>query len=258
MALGERIPTQLRGRRVVLRPLSAADFDGWREVRQRNRGWLLKWEPKPPPGAPDDTESRPAFVARCGAREREWQMGSGYGFGIFVERAVRGRAQPVGRAAGPVPERLRRLLDRRGPGRQRLRPRGPGGGRPASPSRSCACTGCRWPSSPATGPAGGWRRSSTCGRRASPTATWPSTACGRTTSATPSPPRTGPTRRQELLDDVGRRAPPRPHLQPASPQGLTAPDGLQVAHRVDGVAVDADLEVEVGAGARRRCSPPGR
>src|SRR5205085_2606969 len=79
MALGERIPTQLRGRRVVLRPLTAADFEAWREVRQRNRGWLLKWEPKPPPGAPDDTESRPAFVARCGAREREWQMGCGEG-----------------------------------------------------------------------------------------------------------------------------------------------------------------------------------
>jgi ribosomal-protein-alanine N-acetyltransferase len=78
------LPTQLRGKRVLLRPLVLGDFDAWREVRQRNRNWLLKWEPKPPPGQPDDTESKPAFNARCGAREREWQLGTGYGFGIFV------------------------------------------------------------------------------------------------------------------------------------------------------------------------------
>jgi ribosomal-protein-alanine N-acetyltransferase len=78
------LPTQLRGKRVLLRPLVLADFDAWRGVRQRNRNWLLKWEPKPPPGQPDDTESKPAFNARCGAREREWQLGTGYGFGIFV------------------------------------------------------------------------------------------------------------------------------------------------------------------------------
>ena len=101
MALGERIPTQLRGRRVVLRPLTAADFEAWREVRQRNRGWLLKWEPKPPPGAPDDTESRPAFVARCGAREREWQMGTGYGFGIFVDGRFAGEMNISGVQRGP-------------------------------------------------------------------------------------------------------------------------------------------------------------
>ena len=101
MALGERIPTQLRGRRVVLRPLAGTDFEAWREVRQRNRGWLLKWEPKPPPGAPDDTESRPAFVARCGAREREWQMGSGYGFGIFVAGAFAGEINLSGVQRGP-------------------------------------------------------------------------------------------------------------------------------------------------------------
>ncbi len=82
------LPTELRGRRVLLRPLVLSDFDAWREVRQRNREWLLRWEPKPPPGQPDDTESKPAFNARCGAREREWQLGTGYGFGIFVDGAV--------------------------------------------------------------------------------------------------------------------------------------------------------------------------
>ena len=77
------LPTQMRGKRVLLRPLVLGDFDAWREVRQRNRNWLLKWEPKPPPGQPDDTESKPAFNARCGARDRERQLGAGFGFGIF-------------------------------------------------------------------------------------------------------------------------------------------------------------------------------
>ncbi|MBW3536691.1 MAG: GNAT family N-acetyltransferase, partial [Actinobacteria bacterium] len=84
------LPTELRGRRVVLRPLVLGDFEAWREVRQRNRDWLFRWEPKPPPGQPDDTESKPAFNARCGAREREWQLGTGYGFGIFVDRRLCG------------------------------------------------------------------------------------------------------------------------------------------------------------------------
>jgi ribosomal-protein-alanine N-acetyltransferase len=46
---------ELAGRRVVLRPLVVGDF-----------------------------EDRRVFAARCGARERERQLGSGYGFGIFV------------------------------------------------------------------------------------------------------------------------------------------------------------------------------
>ena len=95
------LPTQLRGRRILLRPLVLADFEGWREVRQRNRDWLLKWEPKPPPGQPDDTESKPAFNARCGAREREWQLGTGYGFGIFVDGRLAGEINLSGVQRGP-------------------------------------------------------------------------------------------------------------------------------------------------------------
>lgn len=45
---------------------------------------MVKWEPKPLPGQPDATEDRRVFAARCGARERERQLGTGYGFGIFV------------------------------------------------------------------------------------------------------------------------------------------------------------------------------
>lgn len=75
---------ELVGRRVLLRPLKAHDFEQWREVRRRCRDWLEPWEPSPPPGSGDIAEDRRAFVSRCSARERERQLGSGYGFGIFV------------------------------------------------------------------------------------------------------------------------------------------------------------------------------
>jgi ribosomal-protein-alanine N-acetyltransferase len=74
----------LRGRRLVLRPLVEGDFDQWKEVRRRCLDWLVKWEPRPPGGHPEALDDRKAFAARCGARERERQLGSGYGFGIFV------------------------------------------------------------------------------------------------------------------------------------------------------------------------------
>ena len=79
-----RTPLDLRGRRVQLRSLTVADFEAWQEVRRRCRDWLVKWEPKPLPGQPDAAEDRRVFAARCGARDRERQLGSGYGFGIFV------------------------------------------------------------------------------------------------------------------------------------------------------------------------------
>ncbi|HLH99698.1 MAG TPA: GNAT family protein [Acidimicrobiales bacterium] len=69
---------------MVLRPLTVGDFEAWREVRIRSRDWLVKWEPRPLPGQPDATADRRVFAARCGARERERQLGSGYGFGMFV------------------------------------------------------------------------------------------------------------------------------------------------------------------------------
>ena len=77
--------TTLIGRRLVLRPLVATDYDQWREVRRRCAGWLTVWEPQRLPGAPDAVEDRQAFAARCGARQRELQLGAGYGFGIFVD-----------------------------------------------------------------------------------------------------------------------------------------------------------------------------
>ncbi|HEX3393644.1 MAG TPA: GNAT family protein [Acidimicrobiales bacterium] len=95
------LPAELHGRRVVLRPLASSDFGQWREVRRRNADWLLKWEPKPPRGNPDDTEDLAAFGARCGARQREWQLGTGYGFGIFVDGRLAGEINVSGVQRGP-------------------------------------------------------------------------------------------------------------------------------------------------------------
>jgi ribosomal-protein-alanine N-acetyltransferase len=75
---------ELRGRRVLLRPLVAADFDAWREVRMSSSDWLVKWEPRPVPGQPDPVQDRRAFAARCNARLRERELGAGYGLGVFV------------------------------------------------------------------------------------------------------------------------------------------------------------------------------
>ena len=76
-------PLELTGRRIVLRTLAEADYDQWHEVRTRCRDWLVPWEPRPH-GAPPAPEDRGSFSARCAIRERERQLGSGYGFGIFV------------------------------------------------------------------------------------------------------------------------------------------------------------------------------
>jgi ribosomal-protein-alanine N-acetyltransferase len=78
-------PFALHGKRITLRPLSPPDWEAWREVRIRCRDWLVKWEPRAIAGHPDPTEDRRAFAARCSARDRERELGSGYGFGIFVD-----------------------------------------------------------------------------------------------------------------------------------------------------------------------------
>ena len=76
-------PLELRGRRVTLRTLRESDYEAWHEIRVRCRDWLVRWEPRPA-GAPPAAEDRASFAARCALRERERQIGSGYGFGIFV------------------------------------------------------------------------------------------------------------------------------------------------------------------------------
>jgi [ribosomal protein S5]-alanine N-acetyltransferase len=77
-------PLELTGRRIRLRTLAEGDYASWYEVRARCRSWLVPWEPRPG-GSPTTPEDRASFVARCAARERERQMGTGYGFGIFTD-----------------------------------------------------------------------------------------------------------------------------------------------------------------------------
>jgi ribosomal-protein-alanine N-acetyltransferase len=92
---------ELTGRRVALRPLAVTDFEAWQDVRRRSAEWLIKWEPKPIPGQPDATEDRRVFAARCGARDRERQLGTGYGFGIFVNGAFGGEINLSSIQRGP-------------------------------------------------------------------------------------------------------------------------------------------------------------
>lgn len=80
--MSRTLPLELLGWKVRLRTLTDEDYDEWHAVRARNRDWLVPWEPRPA-GAPPAPEDRGSFTARCAARERERQLGSGYGFGIF-------------------------------------------------------------------------------------------------------------------------------------------------------------------------------
>ena len=91
----------LLGRRVLLRPLGVSDFAAWSEVRTRSGEWLLRWEPRRLPGQPDVTTDRDAFSVRCSARERERQLGTGYGFGIFVEGRFAGEINLSSIQRGP-------------------------------------------------------------------------------------------------------------------------------------------------------------
>ena len=75
---------ELAGARVVLRPLRSDDWDAWREVRQRARVWLERWEPRPESGSADPSTDREAFRSRCGAWERQRHFDSAYGFGLFL------------------------------------------------------------------------------------------------------------------------------------------------------------------------------
>lgn len=92
---------ELAGRRVALRPLVSSDFEAWREVRTRSREWLVRWEPKPIAGQPDAADDRRVFAARCGARDRERQLGTGYGFGIFVAGGFAGEINISSIQRGP-------------------------------------------------------------------------------------------------------------------------------------------------------------
>jgi [ribosomal protein S5]-alanine N-acetyltransferase len=93
-------PLELSGRRIVLRTLSDSDYDAWFDVRRRCRDWLIPWEPRPA-GAPPTPEDRSSFAARCAARERERQLGGGYGFGVFVDGRFAGEVTLSSIQRGP-------------------------------------------------------------------------------------------------------------------------------------------------------------
>ena len=164
-------------------------------MRLRNEDWLIKWEPTRIAGMPDLTDALEAFAVRCSSRERERQLGTGYGFGIFVDGYFAGEINVSSVQRGPfqsgyvgywidearagngyVPEALV-VVARYGFEDLRLHrlqvaiiPRNRASRRVVEKLDSA--------------------------RRAWPCATSRSTASGRTTSATPSPPRTGsPARR---------------------------------------------------------------
>lgn len=82
-------PLVRHGRRVTLRTMTASDYDQWIDVRDRCREWLVPWEPRPH-GAPHAPEDRQSFTSRCALRERERQLGTGFGFGIFIGRRLVG------------------------------------------------------------------------------------------------------------------------------------------------------------------------
>ena len=77
-------PLTLHGHRVTLRTLDEGDYDAWLEVRTRCHDWLVKWEPRSV-HASHLAEDRRSFSSRCAIRERERQMGTGFGFGIFYQ-----------------------------------------------------------------------------------------------------------------------------------------------------------------------------
>lgn len=98
---GEAGSSPLRGKRLVLRPLVTDDYGQWREVRTVNEGWLTRWEPARIPGQPDVVQSRQAFSSRCAARQRERQLGTGYGFGVFIGETFIGEMNVSAIQRGP-------------------------------------------------------------------------------------------------------------------------------------------------------------
>ena len=98
-----RSPLRLYSKRIVLRPLVAPDFEQYREVRMRNEDWLLPWEPSRAGLVSDPVRDQSAFVARCLLRDKERQMGSAYGLGLFLDEQLIGEVnlnsvQQIGRA----------------------------------------------------------------------------------------------------------------------------------------------------------------
>ena len=94
-------PLVLHARRLVLRTLTEHDYEGWLEVRRRCGQWLTRWEPRSADG-PHLAEDRRSFISRCNIRERERQLGIGYGFGLFDGGRFAGEITISGIQRGPM------------------------------------------------------------------------------------------------------------------------------------------------------------
>lgn len=94
-------PLVLHARRLVLRTMTEHDYEGWFEVRRRSGEWLTKWEPRSADG-PHLAEDRRSFIGRCAIRERERQLGVGYGFGLFDGGRFAGEITLSGIQRGPM------------------------------------------------------------------------------------------------------------------------------------------------------------
>jgi [ribosomal protein S5]-alanine N-acetyltransferase len=92
---------ELRGPRVSMRQLQPDHFEMWRDVRVSSGEWLTKWEPRPLSGTPDVVSDKRAFASRCGIRDREWQLGAGYGLGLFVGERFAGEINISNVQRGP-------------------------------------------------------------------------------------------------------------------------------------------------------------
>ena len=99
--IGRASPLTLPGRRVVLRTLTEADYPAWQAVRARNHGWLLKWEARSA-NASHLAEDQRSFNARCAMRERERNLGTALGFGIFVDGFFAGEITLSSIQRGPL------------------------------------------------------------------------------------------------------------------------------------------------------------
>jgi ribosomal-protein-alanine N-acetyltransferase len=85
---------------VTLRPLERADVRAWREVRQRNVAWLVRWDATAPPGSPARPVTFRALVRRLKRSARQghtlpWAVDVDGAFAgqVTVNNIVRGSAQ---------------------------------------------------------------------------------------------------------------------------------------------------------------------
>ena len=211
MALGERIPTQLRGRRVVLRPLSAATSRrGGRSGSATGAGCSS--------GSPSRRRARPTTpragppsspAAAPASASGRWARATGSGSSSTGRFA--GEINLSGVQRGPFQNAyVGYWIDEAQAGNGYV-PEAAGGGGPLRLRGAGACTACRWPSSPATGPAGGWseklelREEGIAHRYLAINGVWEDHIRYALTTED------WTTRRQELLATwIGE--PPRPHL----------------------------------------------